>query len=134
MSYIVLLLRAWKKPAARNVMEAAIVLMLNDRARRQILGRSGTSIHGRQRRQVPEFVRGLDGLLGDLRITGLVTITNVRGRQVIRLGTSAPSTATTPASDIERCQETLKALEVVGEDQVLVELEEIVDEQYDLVP
>ena len=132
--FIILLLRTWKKPAVRNVLEAALVLMLNDGARRQILGRSGTPVSAWQQGQAPEFVRGLDGLLQDIQITGFVEITTLGGRQAIRVGASAPLTDNAPAPDVERLQETLKALEIVGEDQALVELEGIVHERYAVVP
>ena len=133
-SFLVLLLRTWRKPAARNVLEAAIVLMLNDTARRQILGCSGTSVRAETQRSAPEFVQGLDGLLQDIQLTGFVEIATIRGRQAIRLGAKAPPTDNAPAADVERLQETLKVLEIVGEDQALVELEGIVHERYTLVP
>ena len=133
-SFIILLLRTWNKPAARNVLEAAIVLMLNDRARHQILGRTATSARARGQQAAPQFVQGLDGLLQDIQLTEFVEIATVRKRQVIRLGAKAPPTDNAPTADVERIQETLKALEVIGEDQALAELEGIVHERYALVP
>jgi hypothetical protein len=133
-SFIVLLLREWKKPVARSVLEAAIVLMINDQARRQILGRTGKSARVGAKRPAPDYVLGLDGLLQDIQITNFVEITTVRKRQAVRLGTGAPSTDSAPAADVERLRETFKALEILGEDEVLSALEEVVHERYALVP
>ena len=134
LSFIILLLRTWNKSAVRNALEAAIVLMLNDGARRQILGRSGTSASTRARQAAPEFVHGLDGLLQEAQTTEFVEIATIRKRQVIRLGAKAPPTDNAPTADVERVLETLRALEVIGEDQALAELEGIVHERYALVP
>lgn len=110
------------------------MLMLNDGARRQILGRSGTSASTRARQAAPEFVHGLDGLLQEAQTTEFVEIATIRKRQVIRLGAKAPPTDNAPTADVERVLETLRALEVIGEDQALAELEGIVHERYALVP
>lgn len=132
-SHIVLLLRAWKKPVARSALEPALVLMLNDGARQAILLKTSPTQATDQRPEAVEYVRGLDTLLGEMEVGGFITIETVLDRQVFRLGPHAPATDNAPPADVQRMQETLRALEIVGEDRALVEVQQIVHESYELV-
>lgn len=133
-SYIILLLRTWNRPVARAVLEPGLVLMLNDAARQAILVRQMTTGTAKQLHRPPKFVPWLDGLLGDMQTSRFITVETVRGQQVFRVGPQAPPTDNAPAGDVQKVKETLRALEVLGEDRASVELEDIVHDTYDLVP
>ena len=132
-SYIVLLLREWKKPAGRNVLEAALVLMLNDGVRARILARPASAVPEGPYIHMPEYVRGLDGLLDELQKTGLIGVETANSRQTIRLGPAAPNTANAPEQDITTAHETLEALAIVGEDRISDVLPQFVTQSYELV-
>jgi hypothetical protein len=132
-AYVVLLLREWNRPAARNVLEAALVLMLNDRVRRQILNQATETTSPGTSRSSNEFVRGFDGFLAQLEATGFVAIATTRGTQSIQLGTNVPTTTAAPDEDRTRLQETLRALENVGEDRARDVLQDMVTETYAVV-
>lgn len=132
-AYVVFLLREWNRPAARNVLEAAIVLMLNDPVRQQILNQVTTAESPGTSRRSTEFVRGFDGFLAQLETTGFVAIATTRGTQSIQLGTKVPATTAAPDEDRTRLQETLRALEIVGEDRARDVLQEMVIETYAVV-
>ena len=133
MSHVVLLLRSWNKPVARAALEPAIVLMLNDAARRAILGQYLPGTAKKELQRPGERVRGLDGLLSEMEVGGFIAVETNQDKQVIQLGPQAPATDSAPAADVQRAKETLQALDKLGEDRVLVELQEIVHETYDLV-
>lgn len=132
-AYVVLLLREWNRPAARNALEAALVLMLNDRVRQQILNQSTSPTSARASSASTEFVRGFDGFLQQLATMSFIKVETVSGTQAIRLGTNAPSTDAAPDEDRTRLRETLKSLEIVGEDRARDVLQEIVTESYVVV-
>ena len=132
-SYIVLLLREWKKPVGRNVLEAALVLMLNDGVRAKILARSPSAMPEGPDNRIPEYVRGLDGLLDELQKTGFIGVETANSRQNIRLGPAAPNTADAPEQDITMARETLDALAIVGEDRISDILPQFVTQSYELV-
>lgn len=131
-AYVVLLLREWNRPAARNVLEAALVLMLNDRVRKQILNQASKTKSPGTSRRSNEFVQGFDGFLAQLKATGFIAISTTHGTQSIQVGTNVPTTAA-PDEDRKRLQETLKALEIVGEDRARDMLQDIVTESYAVV-
>ncbi len=133
-SYIVLLLRTWNKPVARAVLEPAIVLMLNDAARSAILRHSLPQRAKKQLQQAPQFVSGLDHLLEDMQTSQFIITERLRRQQAFRVGPQAPSTDQAPLEDVRKVKETLQALDILGEDRALLELEEAVHERYDLVP
>jgi N-6 DNA Methylase len=132
-SYIVLLLREWKKPATRNSLEVGLVLMLNDQARAQIAARPVVPTKKSSSNALPQFVHGLDGLLDQLQTTGFIRVQTTKHRQVIRLGPNAPDTAGAPAEDIARVRDTLDAFRIVGEDRASVVVPLLVTERYELV-
>ena len=132
-SYVVLLLREWKKPATRNSLEVGLVLMLNDQARAQIAARPVAVAKKSSSNALPQFVQGLDGLLDQLQTTGFIRVQTTKHRQVIRLGPNAPDTAAAPAEDIARVRETLDAFRIVGEDRASVIVPLLVTERYELV-
>jgi hypothetical protein len=78
-------------------------------------------------------VAGLDGLLEGMQVSQFIAVERVGDRQVFRLGPQAPATDKAPPEDVNRARETLQAIDVLGEDRALVELEEILDESYELV-
>lgn len=129
--YAVLLLRQWGRPAERNVFDAGLALMLNDTARKKILGSGDLS--ARQANQEFETpFRGLDALLGEMRACRAISITNRKGRQLVALGSKAPPTATIPSKDKERLKETLAALESVSEDRAADVLAQMTETTYEL--
>lgn len=131
--YIALLLDAWKRPVRRDVLDAALVLMLNDEVRQAILGRRLT---GRERTALgrpPVVILGLDGFLDRMRGAGYITIETVQGRQVLRLGPDAPSRDDAPAEYTRRVKEVLRAIEVLGDEQALLDHEGIGLETYTIV-
>jgi N-6 DNA Methylase len=132
-AYVVLLLREWNRPAARNVLEVAIVLMLNDRVRAQILQQVPNSNLPNASHSPTEFVRGFDGFLAQLVVTGLIAIVSTHETQSIQLGTNVPATAAAPDEDRIRLQETLRALEIVGEDRAREVLQDMVADSYAIV-
>jgi hypothetical protein len=133
-AYIVLLLRTWEKPVTRSALEPALVLMLNDGVRHAILQNGSAPKPNEDRQGSFEYVRGLDALLTEMEVGRFIAHDTVRGQQVFRLGPQAPPTDKAPAEDLQRVRETLRALEILGEDRASVELHEIVNETYELLP
>src|SRR5262249_31351751 len=85
MSYIILLLRTWNKPVARAALEPAIVLMLNDSARRVILDQLPSATRKQLLRPRADYVTGLDGLLGEMQVSQFISVETLPGQQVFRL-------------------------------------------------
>jgi N-6 DNA Methylase len=133
MSYIILLLRTWNRPVARAALEPAIVLMLNDTARQVILGQPRPEAIKHQHGRGTEYVKGLDGLLGEMQVSQFISSETIQGQQAFRVGAQAPATGNAPPTDVQKVRETLRALDQLGEDRALTELHEIVHETYDLV-
>jgi hypothetical protein len=132
-SYIILLLREWQKPATRSSLEAALVLMLNDEARAQIISQPPTVVDEPAQLGLPQFVQGLDGLLGQLQTTGLIQVETTKRRQVIRIGPKARDTSDAPSEDIVRLRQTLEAFRIVGEDRASDIIPLFVTARYELV-
>ena len=117
MVYVVLLLRAWNKPVARAALEPALVLMLNDNARKQILGQAAQTVAKRAGAPSQGYVKGLDHLIGALESGGMVAIGERAGQQVLELGPRATEVPDPPQSDRQRVEETMRAFETLGEDR-----------------
>lgn len=137
--YIVMLLRTWNAKAARETLETCLVLMLNDDARRAILGKkpaakAKTKKAATGRTHMP----GLDHLLGELVAARFLTPPEtVRGKQVFGLGANAPPAADLKAharaEDEGRLKETLDALDALGEERSRLELDAVSHATYELV-
>ena len=134
-AYVALLLNAWNKPVRRDVLDAALVLMLNDEARRAILGHKLSKVARSRLGQAPVAIAGLDGLLGHMCAAGFVTIETVRGHQVLRLGPMAPATDGAPQADLVRVDEAVRAIDIVGDERVRQALDEgdLSNEVFELV-
>lgn len=122
--YILLLLHAWNKPVTRQVLDAALVLMFNDDARRTLLGEGLGG--GSTRRPARPLVSlpGLDGLLDHLCAVGHIIIDVAKGHQIFQLGPQAPSTDEAGEPDRKRVAESIRAISVVGDVRVRLELEQ----------
>ncbi|MEM8864195.1 MAG: restriction endonuclease subunit S [Planctomycetota bacterium] len=131
MVYSAMLLRHWDKPVARNVFDACLALMLNDQARKKIIGNSSIQIATTNDNSGTPL-RGLDSLLGGMRVLQSVEITKQSGQQFLSLGEKAPVTDHAPAADKKRLKETLAAFEIVGEDRAADVLSEMIDTPYEL--
>jgi hypothetical protein len=68
-----------------------------------------------------------------MEVSGFITRETARDRQVFRLGPHAPATENAPPADVKRMWETIGALEAIGEDRALVEVQQVVHESYELV-
>lgn len=131
MVYTVMLLRHWSKPVARNVFDACLALMLNDHARKKILGNdSFQALSATSSSSSP--LRGLDNLLGEMRARKAVKTTKRNGQQLLALGQQAPATDGAPTGDRKRLEETIAAFEIVGEDRATDVLSEMIDTTYEL--
>jgi len=133
MAYVVLLLRAWNRPVARAALEPALVLMLSDHARQQILGQAGQTAAKRTGAPSQGYVEGLDHLIGALESGGMVTIAERGGQQVLELGPRAGDIPDPPQPDRQRVEETMRAFETLGEDRARIQLSEVLDERFVLV-
>lgn len=134
--YILLLLRAWNKPVSRGVLDAALVLMLNDDTRLVLAGRKlGQAANSRLDRP-PAIITGLDGLLGHMHSLGQLTIGMEQGHQVVQVGPKAPPTDKALPEDIARVVESTRLIDVLGDERIRLELEEgyIRCEAFELVP
>ena len=133
MAYVVLLLRAWNRPVARAALEPALVLMLSDHARQQILGQAGRTAAKRAGAPSQGYVEGLDHLIGALESGGMVTIAERGGQQVLELGPRAGDIPDPPQPDRQRVEQTMRAFETLGEDRARIQLSEVLDERFVLV-
>jgi len=131
MVYTVMLLRHWNTSVARNVFDACLALMLNDRARKKILGDNSFQTAPSSQSSGTPF-RGLDNLLGEMRVRKAVKIANRNGQQFLSLGKNAPATNNAPPEDKKRLKETLAAFEIVGEDRSADVLADMIDTTYEL--
>lgn len=137
--YLVMLLRTWNKKAARETLETCIVLMLNDDARRAILGKKPTAkAKSKKATTGRTHMPGLDHLLGELVTASfLAPPETVKGKQVFGIGPKAPFTADIKAAlsdeDERRLKETLQALEAFGEERARLELDAVSHATYELV-
>jgi hypothetical protein len=124
-AYLTLLAATWNKPVERQVIEYALVLMLNDTVRAKILAqpRSGTGAAAgpTQTRPTPTsptpartFVQGLDVMISLLNSNQVLSVTTHGGTQRIELGL-AGSTATQslPQSDWAKAKDAVAAFEVL---------------------
>ncbi len=134
-AYVVLLLNGWARPVRRDVMEASLVLMLNDEARGAILGHILSKKKRERLDGHPITIAGLDGLLGRMSVAGFVTIETVKGHHVIQLGLKAPSIEDAPQADRMRVDESVRAIGIIGEARVRQALEvgELSDANFELV-
>ena len=80
------------------------------------------------------YIPGLDHLLGDMRTRRFIVVETMRGQQVFRVGPLAPSTDLAPPEDLRRARETLRAIEILGEERAHADLKEIVHESFGLLP
>lgn len=125
-AYLTLLAATWSKPVERQVIEYALVLMLNDTVRAKILAqpRSGTGAtaaptqtrhtHPSHAIQARTFVQGLDTMIDLLHSNQMLKVTTQAGAQRIELGL-AGSTATQslPQSDWAKAKDAVAAFEVL---------------------
>jgi type I restriction enzyme S subunit len=130
--YLVMLLRTWNAKAARETLETCLVLMLNDDARRAILGKKPAAKAKTKKAATGRTHRpGLDAA------RFLTPPETVRGKQVFGLGANAPSAADLKshvrAEDEGRLKETLDALEALGEERSRLELDAVSHATYELV-
>lgn len=114
--YIQLLLRTWKKPLSREMLERGLVLMLNGDIRRAILNPSSTPAkRGKRPGTTPQFVRGMDTLLGEMLDDGQLK----RGPEdgFFALGEPDASFDAAPPSDFEAVRETAETMKVIQKDK-----------------
>ena len=110
---------------ARAVLEPAIVLMTtDDAARRAILDEKLSPSNKKgQLDQPPVDIPGLDHLLGDMRTGRFIVVETMRGQQVFRVGPPVPVvTDLAPPEDLRRARETLRAIEIQGEERAHADL------------
>ncbi|MBA4191193.1 MAG: hypothetical protein C0467_24700 [Planctomycetaceae bacterium] len=136
--YVVMVLRELKLKVARTVLETCLVLMLNDDARRSILGKKSAS-RAKKTKSNRTHVPSLDYLLGELVVAKILTEPKiVKNAQVFGLDIKAPTDADIAAHatalDKQRLAETLQTIEVVGEERARLQLDSISHVNYELVP
>lgn len=114
--YILLLLHSWSKPLGREMLERGLVLMLNADVRRAILGQSTPALGPTKKRgTAPQFVRGMDALLGEMiddnqLVQGSEAGFFAEGRHDIDFSAAPPS-------DLDAVRETAEAMKVLHQDR-----------------
>lgn len=134
---ITLLLSMWSRRGVqrirRDVLDAALVLMLNADIRQQLLGQStpkgSKSANSAERR----FVPGLEIILKQLQLNDVVCISDVEGLPMVQLGSKAVLLEKFNAADRSRADETIQIISKQGEQSVQTFLEENVHDTYELV-
>jgi len=114
--YILLLLRTWNKPLGREMLERGLVLMLNADVRRAILGRSKTTAKPTKKRGTPpQFVSGMDALLGEMIDDGQLVPGPEAG--FFAEGQHSIDFAAAPIADLDAVRETAEAMKVLHKDK-----------------
>ena len=115
-AYILLLLRTWNKPLGREMLERGLVLMLNADVRRAILGRSKpVAKPTRKRGTPPQFVSGMDALLGEMLDDGWLVPGPEAG--FFAEGQHGIDFTAAPPSDLDSVRETAEAMKVLHKDK-----------------
>ena len=65
---------------------------------------------------------------------GFISLDTILIQEVFRVGALAPTTDSAPPEDVQRAKETLRAIEILGDERTQVELEELIHERYELLP
>lgn len=127
--FVLLLLRAWEeKPLTRRALNAGMILMLDDELRKGLLD-TNTTVSRRKTNNV-----GLNQILTDMSIDGLVEIDTESVQQIVRLGPTAPSTKDAPTEDHMRINEVKEFFRREADAGNVTESEDFVDAELDFVP
>lgn len=115
--YTQILLHTWNKPVAREVLEAGLVLMLNDFTRQRILGGQAEDLAAVTGQQA-ESIRGMDQFLAGLVANRTIAQQTIGDRQAFEIGPNAVAFDTLPEDDRRRGAEAVQAVEAVGESRL----------------
>lgn len=132
-AYTTLLLHAWAKPVAREVLEPALILMLNDGIRQAVLGRKKPKKASSQS-GAATIVSGMDQFLQGLQANSVIALQTQRGRHVLSTGPQAVTLDKFPEAERAKAAETLKAMEIIGESKAMTFVKAMVDEAGLAVP
>lgn len=115
-AYILLLLRTWRKPLNREMLERSLVLMLNSDVRRAIIGRSKpVAKRTKKSGPPPQFVSGMDALLGEMLDDGQIVLGTEAG--FFAEGQHGIDFTAAPPSDLDAVRETAEAMKVLHKDK-----------------
>lgn len=133
-AYTTLLLRMWTKPVARNVLEPALILMLNDAIRKAILGQKASTKQGATAAATTTIVAGMNQFLGGLEANRVIAVKEQNSQQFISVGSEARRLDQFPQGDKTKATETIQALSIIGESRALTYIKAMLDEAGQPVP
>lgn len=132
-AYATLLLHTWAKPVARDALEPALILMLNDDIRQAVLGKKKPKKTGAMT-GAATIVTGMDQFLLGLQANGVIALQTQRGHHVLSIGAQAVTFDKFPETDKATATEVLKAIEIIGESKAMTFVKAMVDEAGLAVP
>ncbi len=114
--YVLLLLRTWKKPLGREMLERGLVLMLNPNIRRDILNRTKPNTRrSKPRKTEPHFVRDMPSLIGEMLQDGQLVPGPEAG--FFAEGQHDIDFTAAPEADFDAVRETAEAMKVIQKDK-----------------
>jgi hypothetical protein len=127
--HLLMLLRAWNgRAVTRRVLNAGLILMLDDKLRASLL--SDGKRQAGKRKAVPD----LNQIFTELEIDGFIQQVASEQQQLWRITSTAPATADASPADVSRVTETMQYLNRAQEVGTIKVSEEIVDAEVDLIP
>lgn len=115
--YVVVFLQTWGREVTRDDLTLGLALVLNDGARKTLLGLPLGADERGQLDDLPDYVVRLDDLLGRLKAQDFIRVREHEGLQLLRQGDNAPPLNQAPAAERQKVQEAIQAAAKVPPDE-----------------